>query len=520
MKKSILLLITIITLTSNGFSQDQLRVMESMTMKSRILKQDVHFSVCLPRSYYIDKQSFPVVYLLHGLGDDETSWLEYGRISQNADQAVAEKKAVPMIFVMPDGFRSYYVNDYQGNFLYQDMFVKELVPHIDSLFRTIPDSRHRALMGYSMGGYGALTLHLKYPDIFGSTVPLSISIRTDEQYMTEDPSEWEQQWGRLFGGQSLTGPGRLTDYYKMNCPFYQLKDFPPADYGKLKIYIDNGDKEQTLCRSNEELHILMRSLGIPHEFRVRDGGHSFGYWLSALPGGLHFISSVFEAKPYAMESVPVSRRPAVPDNQFINLNNNDEAVPVCLPEEYARTSRRYPVVYLAGNLSAAQQKSIAALVNGRVRSNLMGPVILVYLKNDDIPGLPSLVPLFEDRLRIRKGPRFRALLSYQGHPSLNWSDAFNRIQFTACILSDTNPDKKDFPGLLDQVNADALKRISFYIEAPDKGAYYEGNGQAHILLRDREMYHEYRVRGGEGGFDWFMAGLPAILEFANMRFHK
>ena len=511
---------TFVLLFLNGFAQDQLRVMESLTMKSKILNQDIHFSVCLPGSYYIDKKAFPVVYLLHGLGDDETAWLEYGRISQFADQAVAAKTAVPMIFIMPDGFRSYYVNDYQGTFLYQEMFVKELVPHIDSLFRTIPDSRHRALMGYSMGGFGALTLHLKYPDLFGSTVPLSISIRTDEQYMTEDAVEWEQQWGRLFGGQGQTGAGRITDYYKKNCPFYQLKDFPHSDYGKLKIFIDNGDKEQTLCRSNEELHILMRSLEIPHEFRVRDGGHSFGYWLSALPEGLHFISSVFESKPYVMERIPASKRPAVPDKQIIALPLNGITSTVYLPEDYSGTSRFYPVVYVTGNFTQTQRQKIAATVNSSVKNNLIGPVILVFLKNDAIPDFASAVPLFEEKLRIRKGPRFRALLAYQANPSDSWADALNRLQFTACIFSDSNPGKEEFSGLLEKMNPDALKRVTFYIEAPDKGAYYEGNGQAHILLRDRELGHEYRVRGGGGGFDWFIDGLPAMLDFANLRFHK
>ena len=183
MKRTILLAFFSLFLISHSIADSGLRILESMVMPSHILKQDVHFSVCLPQNYYSNTHSFPVVYLLHGLGDDETSWLEYGQITQYADKSVAAGEIAPMIFIMPEAFRTYYVNDYKGSFLYQDMFVKELVPYIDSLFRTIADRQHRAVMGYSMGGFGALNLHLKHPDVFGTAVPLSISVRTDEQYL-------------------------------------------------------------------------------------------------------------------------------------------------------------------------------------------------------------------------------------------------------------------------------------------------------------------------------------------------
>ena len=134
MRKITFLFFCSVLLFCNSFAAIDLRIKESMVMPSRILKQDVHFSVCLPEEYYDSKKSYPVVYLLHGLGDDETSWLEYGQISQYADKSVESDESVPMIFVMPEAYRTYYVNDYKGSFLYQDMFVKELVPYIDSLF--------------------------------------------------------------------------------------------------------------------------------------------------------------------------------------------------------------------------------------------------------------------------------------------------------------------------------------------------------------------------------------------------
>jgi enterochelin esterase-like enzyme len=102
MKRTPLLLFFSIMLVYSSFAAAGLRIMESMVMPSRILKQDVHFSVCLPVNYYDVQQSFPVVYLLHGLGDNESSWLEYGQISQYADKSVENGESVPMIFVMPE----------------------------------------------------------------------------------------------------------------------------------------------------------------------------------------------------------------------------------------------------------------------------------------------------------------------------------------------------------------------------------------------------------------------------------
>ncbi len=118
------------------------RVMEGLTMSSHALGQEVRYSVVLPQDYFRSKKSYPVVYLLHGLGDDESSWLEYGRITQIADDAVSQKEIVPMIFIMPQGFRNYYVNDYAGTFRYEDMFINEFVPYIDKTYRTVPNSQH------------------------------------------------------------------------------------------------------------------------------------------------------------------------------------------------------------------------------------------------------------------------------------------------------------------------------------------------------------------------------------------
>jgi enterochelin esterase-like enzyme len=495
--------------------------MESLVMPSRILKQDVKFSVCLPEGYYEKNNSYPVVYLLHGLGDDETAWLEYGRISQYADIETEAKTILPMIFIMPQGWRTYYVNDYKGTFLYQDMFVKELVPYIDSMFRTIPDRQHRGLIGYSMGGFGALVLHLKHPDIFGAAVPLSISIRTDEQYMTEYAPEWDEQWGRLFGAQGIEGPGRITEFYKANCPFYLIPKIPSSEYNKFRIYIDNGDKEETLCRSNEELHILMRSLDFPHEFRVREGGHSFSYWCSALPNALRFLSDAFEGKPYRGDIINIPEMPYYPDYNHQNILINGETIICYTPAEYEQTDRFYPVLYIAGNFTDMQCRRLIEMVNSSIEMNEIAPMLTVFLPGKILDQYSTIIPLIEEKLRVRKGYRFRALAGYQDVSQQVCDIVINKDQFSSCLLVDGYLQKDSISALFATLDPEKIKRTPFFIIAPDKGKYYEGNGNLHMILRDKEIKHEYRVSEGIGGFeDWMNGGFEEIIQFVAINFHR
>lgn len=503
-----------------AFAQSELRIFESMVMQSRILNQEVRFSVVLPENYYETKASFPVVYLLHGLGDDETSWLEYGQISQYAEKAVGENEIIPMIFVMPQGFRTYYVNDYKGSFLYQDMFVKELVPFIDSLFRTIPQKEKRAVMGYSMGGFGAMILPLKHPEMFGVSVPLSMSIRTDDQYKTEDAGGWDEQWGRLFGEPGFKDSARITEYYRQNSPFYLLPLMQPEIFKNLRIYMDNGDKEQTLCRSNEELHILMRKLGIPHEYRVRNGGHSFEYWCSALPDALNFISDAFEMKPYRGDQTEGLKTAAVTKNQIKVLEIGKEKISVFVPEEYEFTSRAYPVLYLVGNFDDSQQKAIVGLVNAEVDAISVCPMVLAFLPVKDTTGISLMINTAEDKFRIRQDYHFRAMAGFNIGADVALSSAIFFGQLSAIILSDGFLSKENIDELTPKLNRGALKPTAFFIDAPDKGDYFEGNGNLHVVLRDKDVYHEYRVREGDGGFEWFLGGLPEMIRFTAKRFHK
>jgi len=268
------------------------RLLEKQSYQSAILKRSMDYAVLLPAEYENSSDSFPVVYLLHGYGDDETAWYQDGYIQFYADRDVAING--PMIFVMPEAFNTYYVNKYNGNYPIMDVLVNELIPVIDSLFRTIPDAVHRAVMGYSMGGYGAIILPAKNPDIFKTGVSLSMSFRTDSQYVDEPQNVFDVQWGPIFGGIGKSGNERFTGYFIEYSPFHFFSDPDNHYLWDLDLYFTCGDEEEKLDVTNEELHELLTETGYPHVYKTGHGGHSWDYWHRELPDALLFISNSFK----------------------------------------------------------------------------------------------------------------------------------------------------------------------------------------------------------------------------------
>lgn len=136
-----------------------------------------------------------------------------------------------------------------------------------------------------MGGQGSLLYALKYPDMFAACCPLSAAVFTDD-----DISKMGGSFSDLIGKE--TDKNRLTEYWKKNSVLELIKNIPDNKKWSVRYYIDCGD-DDFLYKGNAALHVAMRDARIPHEFRIRDGGHTWSYWRSALPTVLEFISTSF-----------------------------------------------------------------------------------------------------------------------------------------------------------------------------------------------------------------------------------
>jgi enterochelin esterase-like enzyme len=484
-----------------------IRLLEEQTIQSSILKRSVNYSVLLPENYNISLDSFPVVYLLHGFGDDESSWNKYGLIKFYSDREALLN--VPMIFVMPQGFNSYYVNRYNGSFPYMDFFASELVPEIDSIFRTKKDKSQRAVMGYSMGGYGALVLPVMHPELFTIGVPLSMSFRTDEQYMAESDGAFNYQWGPIFGGTGTHESLRLTDYYKEYSPFHFFNENDPGNFSDLKFLIDCGDDEESLLITNNNLHCLMRDIGIQHEFRIRNGGHSWDYWHSSLKESLHFISLSFQGEEYTDNTGEIDFGTAVPAEN-IKILALTEILPetaILFPPGYDSVNKNYPVIYLfhdvkLSNRTEARSKLFQLLFNAMLASEL--PKSLVVEIPAKTPGIdtisiPRIIQKFDGEYKTVKNSRGRILIGNgEGGADAALVALTDTGSFNSCFLYIAHLPSEQETGRED---------LFYYLDATDKGQDYWNYFKLYENLKNKEMPFEYRMRQGDDSWLSFIKGL-------------
>ena len=261
------------------------KVMDHLTLPSKILKGDRNFAIYLPPDYDHSSRSYPVLYLLHGYTDDHTGWVQFGEVKHIADKAINEGSATPMIIIMPDADTGLpgYTNSISGKWNYEDFFFNELMPHVEDRFRIKKNKRYRAIAGLSMGGGGSFLYALHRPDLFSSAAPLSAWM---------GPKNLEEMNDFATRENIKFNEADLEPFLKQNNPLELIDSMSQESLNSVRWYIDCGD-DDFLYEGNSMMHIKMRDKQINHEFRIRDGGHTWDYWRSALPTVLSFISKGF-----------------------------------------------------------------------------------------------------------------------------------------------------------------------------------------------------------------------------------
>lgn len=266
------------------------KVLESLTLPSAILKMDRKYSVYLPPDYDSSQRSYPVLYLLHGSGDNETGWIQFGEVMRITDEAIANGSATPMIIVMPDadtGRRGYF-NDPRGDWRYEDFFFQEFIPFIEGKYRIRAEKQYRAVAGLSMGGGGSFVYALHHPEMFAASCPLSASVGP----LSLDAAK--QDAARSNATPPLT-EAQIETFYRQRSVLALIEAMPADQKKAVRWYIDCGD-DDFLYEGNSLVHIALRKAEIAHEFRISDGGHSWGYWRRSLPNVLAFISESFHRR--------------------------------------------------------------------------------------------------------------------------------------------------------------------------------------------------------------------------------
>ena len=285
-KPHFMLFLALVTSLPSVLCAQQGKVYDNLTLPSKILDSERKYAIYLPPDYETSERSYPVLYLLHGAGDDQTGWVQFGEVLRITDNAISDGQSTPMIIVMPDantGQRGYF-NDPTNEWRYEDFFFEELMPHVESTYRIKGEKRYRAVAGLSMGGGGSFMYALHRPDLFSSACPLSA-------YVGELSFErFKERFGNRISGVSKTD---LENYYKQHNALSLIEAMPDDQKEAVRWYIDCGD-DDFLYEGNSLAHIAMMKKEIPHEYRVRQGGHSWTYWRESLPSVLLFVSLAFQ----------------------------------------------------------------------------------------------------------------------------------------------------------------------------------------------------------------------------------
>lgn len=268
---------------------------ECRSAPSKILGHPVPYCVILPSDYDSNKTSdYPALYFLHGLGGNEQMLLNSG--GMNMIQDLRDSKRIgEFLIVAPDAGRSFYINSRDGKGRYEDFFIREFLPYIESHYRVRAERKSRGITGVSMGGYGALRFALRYPNLFvavSAHSPALIETLPNIKVSRDQATAVAEVLGKAFGSPVDAA------FWQRESPFTIVKD-GPRPVG-LQIYFDCGtDDEFGFNKGNEQFHELLTARGIPHEFHLYPGGHDWDYFAEHLPASFEFQSHAFGLLPPA-----------------------------------------------------------------------------------------------------------------------------------------------------------------------------------------------------------------------------
>ena len=277
-----------------SLAQAQSRI-DCSSMNSHILKQPVRYCVLLPPGYADSapkqpSKRYPVLYFLHGLGNNEQTLFNSGGWGV-IDDLRQQYKIGDFPVVAPEGRSSFYINSADGKVMYDTFFVHEFMPYIETKYLVRRDRSFRGVTGLSMGGYGALHLAFAHPDLFSSVSAQSPALMTSSLAEMNAALRSGPGLARLLG--PVFGQPINMAHWRANDPI-ALARKNQAAIRKVAIYFNCGrSDEYGFENGSEALHRELEAEHIPHEFHLYPGDHSLDYFLDHLAESMEFHSHVF-----------------------------------------------------------------------------------------------------------------------------------------------------------------------------------------------------------------------------------
>jgi S-formylglutathione hydrolase FrmB len=290
LRSLVLLLVFSLELTA------QVSRVEYKAFQSKLLGRDIRYGLYLPPSYnHSPAKKYPVLYFLHGLNENEQRWSSRGQTDVMLDRMISEGKIGEFIVVIPFGAISFYTNTRDGSEKWEDMMVAEFFPAIESTYRINAARAARGISGISMGGYGALKIAMKHPELFGSVSAHSAVLIQDLASVQSIPGRpgrmqaLEQLFDKIYGiRQDLS-------YWEANNPMTLAKD--RTKWNGLKIYFDCGtEDEYGFHVGARQLDEFLTRASYPHEAHLYPGNHGWDYAAQHTSQSLLFHWKAFSGK--------------------------------------------------------------------------------------------------------------------------------------------------------------------------------------------------------------------------------
>lgn len=264
-----------------GASEITLRKMESNTLAT-----DYPYTIYLPDGYESGMHKYPTLYLLHGNGGNENSWIVKGQVRPTTDALIREGRIPPIIIVMPGHGTSWWVDGNKEPA--ETVLIKELIPHIDANFRTIDAREGRMVAGLSAGGYGTVNAVFKYPELFASSAAMSPAV-----YVPLPPSHSSANRVPPFQKDGKFDP---ASWERLNYPAYW--EAYKAKKIVVPMYINTGDHDTFSIAYHAALLFQKLFEYQPKmvEYRVIDGNHEWRVWRDTIGDAIQYMTN-FVSQP-------------------------------------------------------------------------------------------------------------------------------------------------------------------------------------------------------------------------------
>jgi S-formylglutathione hydrolase FrmB len=291
-------LICVLFLIVGGSAAAQSRI-DCSALNSHILKQLVHYCVYLPAGYDAGAtqhppRRYPVLYFLHGLGDNEQTLFNSGGLTLIEDLRNRHKMG-DFLIVAPEGRRSFYINSADRSVRYSDFFLQEFLPHIESEYRIRPGRAGRAISGISMGGYGALRLAFAHPELFSAVSAQSAALMNESPQALDAASRTGAPLAGVLG--KVFGKPINVAHWNENSPFVLAKK-NVTGLRKLAVYFNCGqDDNYGFEIGAAALHDELQKEDVKHEYHAYPGDHSLTYFLAHFTEVMEFHSRAFGLLP-------------------------------------------------------------------------------------------------------------------------------------------------------------------------------------------------------------------------------